>query len=330
MPSLSVIMATFNGESWLGEQLQSIALQTRAPDELIVSDDGSTDQTVEIVQRFSASAPFPVHLIEGPRQGHAENFWAATKGCSSDLVSWCDQDDVWFPKKLEISEATILATNAAVVSHSATVTDEFLTPLHRRFPDHRSTIVLDRLEGNPWQVFSGFTVLLRRDVLKTIEWEHRPLSHQSGVPMGPDHALSLVTFASAKRALLSEPLAFYRQHSRNLAGAPRALSLRGSMKIGLDEYRADATCARNYLEFLRRCGVSGPEAVRYFEALITRCDRRADIYEPGGFSRRLRSFVSAVLGDVYGSREKGRFRIAALAKDLAEVLTNSTRPDASN
>jgi glycosyltransferase involved in cell wall biosynthesis len=318
-------MATYNGEKWIGEQLRSIARQTRLPDDLIVTDDGSIDRTVELVQQFSDSAPFPVHLIKGPRQGHAENFWAATKSCTSDLVSWSDQDDVWHPEKLEVSEATLVATNAAMVSHSATVTDETLTPLNRRFPDYRSTVVLDHLRGNPWQVFSGFTILARREVLESIDWEHRPLSHQSGVPMGPDHALSLVAFASAKRALISEPLALYRQHSRNLAGAPRALSLRDSMKIGLGEYRADANYARHYLEFLTRCGFSSPEITKYYEALITRCDRRAAIYEPRGFPPRLRSFCAAVLGGVYGSPEKGRFRPAALAKDLTDVITNSAR-----
>jgi rhamnosyltransferase len=322
-PSLSVIMATFNGEPWIDDQLRSIATQTRRPDELIVSDDGSTDRTVEKVRAFSEQAPFPVRLITGPSKGHAENFWFASMTCSSDLISWSDQDDVWHPQKIEISERTLLASGAAMVSHSATVTDDTLTPLSRRFPDYRSTRVLDHLQGEPWQVAPGFTILLRREILATIDWEHRPLSHQSGVPMGPDHALSLVCFSSARRAFISESLAFYRQHSGNLAGAPLAASLRDSMRIGLDEYRADATSARSYLAFLARCGLSTPEVAAYYDALSARCDRRAAIYEPGRISTRVRSLAGAVLDGVYGSREKGRFRPAALAKDLADVVTYS-------
>lgn len=321
--SLSVVMATFNGEPWIDDQLRSIATQTRRPEELIVSDDGSTDLTVEKVRAFSASAPFPVRLLTGPSKGHGENFWSASTACTSDLISWSDQDDVWHPRKLEITERALLASGAMMVSHSATVTDEMLTPLSRRFPDYRSDRVLEHLQGDPWQVSSGFTILLRRAILTTIDWEHRPLSHQSGVQMGPDHALSLVCFASAKRAFVSDSLAFYRQHSHNLAGAPHALSLRNSMRIGLDEYRADAAFARSYLAFLSRCGLSSPEVVSYYDALIARCDRRAVIYEPRRVSTRLRSLAVAVRSGVYGSRDKGRFRPAALAKDLVDVITAS-------
>jgi glycosyltransferase involved in cell wall biosynthesis len=321
-PSLAVIVATFNGEAWIGPQLQSIATQTRAPDELIVTDDGSTDRTIEIVREFSDSARFPVHVMKGPSKGHAENFWSASMTCSSDLISWCDQDDVWLPRKLETSELTLVETGASVVSHSATVTDEGLNSLGRRFPDYHSTGVLESLKGDPWHVMSGFTLLFRRDILARIDWEHRPISHQSGVLMGPDHAVSLVSFASARRAFVSEPLALYRQHSRNLAGAPRALALRDSMRIGLEEYRADAGYARGYLEFLARCGLATSDVVDYYEALIARCDRRADVYEPGRLSSRIRNFEGALLNGVYGSPEKGRFRLAALAKDLTDVLTN--------
>jgi hypothetical protein len=141
--------------------------------------------------------------------------------------------------------------------------------------------------------------------------------------MGPDHASSLVCFSAAKRAFISNSLAFYRQHSRNLAGAPRAPSLRDSMRFGLDAYRADANSARNYLAFLARCGLSTPEVATYYDALIARCDKRAAIYEPGRFSTRLHSLAGAVLSGVYGSPEKGRVRAAALAKDLADVITSS-------
>jgi hypothetical protein len=143
--------------------------------------------------------------------------------------------------------------------------------------------------------------------------------------MGPDHAVSLITFATGKRALISEPLAFYRQHSRNLAGAPRSLALRDSMRIGLEEYRADANSARAYLEFLTRCGLQSRDLKDYFEALIVRCNERADIYEKERFSSRVHHLGRAVRSGVYGSRDKGRYRMAALAKDTVEVLTGSSR-----
>ena len=71
MLTIAVVMATFNGEEWLEAQLQSISSQTRLPDRLVISDDGSTDRTLEISRRFARNAPFDVVLLEGPRAGAA-------------------------------------------------------------------------------------------------------------------------------------------------------------------------------------------------------------------------------------------------------------------
>jgi glycosyltransferase involved in cell wall biosynthesis len=58
--SISVAMCTYNGEKFLKEQLESIAAQTRLPMELVICDDGSTDSTIDIVEAFTSSSPFPV------------------------------------------------------------------------------------------------------------------------------------------------------------------------------------------------------------------------------------------------------------------------------
>ncbi len=103
---VSVALATCNGESYLHEQLDSLARQHRLPDELIVSDDASTDDTREIIHGFAGTAPFKVILLESRRrQGYAENFSRALSRCSGDLVFLCDQDDVWFKDKIAIMTA---------------------------------------------------------------------------------------------------------------------------------------------------------------------------------------------------------------------------------
>ena len=318
--SLSVVMATFNGELWIGEQLQSIVLQTRLPDELIVSDDGSIDRTVEIVEQFSSSAPFPVRLVKGPSKGLAENFWYASSICSNDLIAWSDQDDWWYPQKLELSERTLLKFGAAVVSHSAIVVNEQLKPLKRRYPNYRSTRVLEALEGDPWHVLPGFSILLRRELLSTIDWQNRPRSHQSGNPGNHDLTLSVISFASTRRVEISVPLALYRQHSRNANGAPPIDGLRDSFRIGLHQYRALADYARDYHRFVKTCGVSSQTVAEYYGAVASRCDRRADIYGSNGFLQGVRRLGAAVFTSVYGSRNTGRFRPAAFAKDATNVL----------
>src|SRR4051794_21844611 len=86
-PLLSVAMATFNGETYLPEMLDSLAAQTRPPDELVVRDDGSSDATVALLEDFASRAPFPVRVLGGGvRLGYAQNFVATSRECSGDLI----------------------------------------------------------------------------------------------------------------------------------------------------------------------------------------------------------------------------------------------------
>ena len=103
---ISVAMATFNGERHLAAQLESIAQQTLAPHELVVSDDGSTDSTLEIVEAFERRAPFHVRIERNPtRLGFAANFLTAAERCEGELIAFADQDDVWLSTKLERAAA---------------------------------------------------------------------------------------------------------------------------------------------------------------------------------------------------------------------------------
>jgi glycosyl transferase family 2 len=119
--SVSVVMATYNGARFLEPQLASIAAQTRLPDELVVCDDQSSDDTVEIVERFASRAPFEVRVVRNPeRLGFAGNFLHAARLSRGDLIAWSDQDDVWLPEKLavcarelESDESVVLAVHAS-------------------------------------------------------------------------------------------------------------------------------------------------------------------------------------------------------------------------
>lgn len=107
---LSIAMATYNGQAFLAEQLQSFAGQTRLPDELVVCDDRSTDATLRILRDFARDAPFPVEIHVNPeRVGPALNFDRALSMVSGDLVFLSDQDDVWYAAKLATVEALAVA-----------------------------------------------------------------------------------------------------------------------------------------------------------------------------------------------------------------------------
>ena len=107
---ISVALCTYNGERFLSRQLTSMRQQTRLPDELVVCDDCSTDNTAEILQDFAASAGFPVKISRNERNlGFVANFERAILFCQGDLIALSDQDDIWDPMRLQRSEEEFLA-----------------------------------------------------------------------------------------------------------------------------------------------------------------------------------------------------------------------------
>src|SRR6478735_9115604 len=99
---ISIALATFQGEHFFSEQLDSFQKQTRLPDELCVSDDGSSDGTVDLIRKFSSCATFPVNLVTNSnRKGANGNFQNAVEQCSGDIILFSDQDDVWLPRHIE-------------------------------------------------------------------------------------------------------------------------------------------------------------------------------------------------------------------------------------
>src|SRR5438876_11483502 len=99
---ISVALATYQGEQFLPEQLDSYLNQTRLPDELCVSDDGSGDGTIQIIEEFRRRAPFPVRLVApAERLGSNRNFEHAATNCTGDVILFSDQDDVWLRRHME-------------------------------------------------------------------------------------------------------------------------------------------------------------------------------------------------------------------------------------
>src|SRR5262245_36412717 len=103
--AFSVALCTHNGAAYIADQLASLAAQSRRPDELVVRDDASEDDTPAIVQAFAARAPFPVRFERhASRLGSTRNFDGAIAACTGDLIALCDQDDVWRADKLSAIE----------------------------------------------------------------------------------------------------------------------------------------------------------------------------------------------------------------------------------
>jgi len=103
MPTVAILMCTYNGGKFLKAQIESIQNQTFKKWALYISDDGSKDKTIEIIHSFKKTLGKKLILLKGPQKGYVENFIFITKHVSAHYYFWSDQDDVWRPKKIEIA-----------------------------------------------------------------------------------------------------------------------------------------------------------------------------------------------------------------------------------
>jgi glycosyltransferase involved in cell wall biosynthesis len=144
--TISVAMAVYNGARYLREQLESIARQERTPDELVVSDNCSTDDSPRIVEDFAALAHFPVRLhINDTNVGVSENFARAIAASCGDVICLADCDDVWYPTKLRrIEEAFSVSPTVGLVFSDADVVDEHVLPMGYRLWRTKGWFVQDR------------------------------------------------------------------------------------------------------------------------------------------------------------------------------------------
>jgi hypothetical protein len=218
---ISVAIASYNGAAFIGEQLASIAAQTRLPDELVVSDDGSQDETCAIVEAFAKTAPFPVRLLrQTARLGILDNFYAAFGACTGDILVYCDQDDVWMPEKLARQEAAI-AAGAVLVAHSSLIVDDKLVSTGRT---ERSNFVSGfvRTPVDPATIFVfGHQLMFTRPVLDMMRTLRADADALPGTYLSHsfDNYIPFCASLLGGITLLPEPLIAFRRHCGATSGA---------------------------------------------------------------------------------------------------------------
>lgn len=220
MREISVAMATYRGEKFLAQQLESIKAQTLAPLELVVCDDCSTDRTVAILEDFAATAPFPVHIHRNAANlGYIDNFMKAISLCKGKYVALSDQDDVWYDTKLQTAWNSLETNGAWLHSHSATLIDERGAAIGELRPLKQAGIVSYET-FSPWDTFFGFTCTFRRDMIAAVPLEKRPIDLIYGDKlMAHDRWITHLALLSGPVDYTDTPLAGYRQHGDNAFGA---------------------------------------------------------------------------------------------------------------
>ncbi len=222
---VSVALCTYNGAAFIDEQLASIAAQGALVAEIVVADDGSSDDTLARVRAFGQSlldtgSTIELRLLDGPGgHGVTKNFERAVAACRHELIALSDQDDRWLPGRLALQvqefdarpQLLLLSADARLVDAAgqplgATLlqTLEVTEQVRDEFGRHPFDTLLRR------NLVTGATVVFRRELLTLAlpfpaAWVH-------------DEWLAIMAAARGQITLLAQPVVDYRQHGNNQIG----------------------------------------------------------------------------------------------------------------
>ncbi|MBQ2774594.1 MAG: glycosyltransferase family 2 protein [Clostridia bacterium] len=205
---ISVAMAAYNGEKYIGEQIESILPQLREGDELIVSDDNPAGKTRSIVEFYTAYDN-RVKYVEGEGKGVCKNFENAINHCSGDVIFLCDQDDVWLDGKVQ-KVLNVIEAGADVVLHDAQVTDGELnvtSPSFFALNGSKPGFVKNLVKNS----YMGCCMAFKA------EFKNIFMPFPENLPMH-DWWIGLNAELRGKVAFLHEPLIKHRCHGGNVTG----------------------------------------------------------------------------------------------------------------
>jgi glycosyltransferase involved in cell wall biosynthesis len=200
---ISVCVATFNGQAFIQEQLISILNQLSAFDEVVISDDCSSDNTIKIIQ--SIKDPRIKILSSCNKLGIVKNFERVLFNASGDYLFLCDQDDIWLPNKVE--KCMLALRESLLVVCDCRVVDKELNELYPSFFKLRQSgkgLIKNLLKNS----YLGCCMAFRKELLS------QALPIPASAPMH-DMWLGLIANCTGKVVFLYEPLVLYRRHGDN-------------------------------------------------------------------------------------------------------------------
>jgi len=327
--TVSVLLATCNGERFLEEQLATIAAQSVLPAELVVCDDASSDETPGVLARFAATAPFPMRITStGSRLGFRANFMRGTGLCRGDLIAFCDQDDRWHPGKLESMVAAFTGPSVLLAFHDAAILHADGTRAGSIYPNWRRGIDWPALTAFPWAFSPGLTQVFRRS-LCALDWLW-PLSVDHTAPgerLAHDRWYFFLASVLGTIRYVPERLVDYRQHEANTYGmsglAPQRLRRwRGELATAGEAVDLRATAAANRAALIEQIGAAMPEvaseslrAAAVYREFAERYRGRVAAHAGASVRQRLAAMLRLLAVGGYG-RGGWRFGVQALALDL--------------
>jgi glycosyltransferase involved in cell wall biosynthesis len=229
MTNISVALATYNGEKFIRDQLDSLLNQTYKDFEIVISDDASTDKTLEIISSYEKRMPFIKVFVNEKNLGFKKNFEKVIKHCKANFIALCDQDDIWDKNHLydlisNIKDNSLICSNSLLVDHngnSLNITMKEILDINLDGKD-KFSLIKALFHQNFVQ---GSTILFKRSILKYV----LPIPDQVSFH---DHWLALVAGMCDGVIYLDRPLIKYRQHNKSVTNNKR-WSFFGALRRGL-------------------------------------------------------------------------------------------------
>lgn len=210
---ISVCMASYNGAKFINSQISSILMQLGEKDELIISDDGSTDDTIKIIKSFNDDRIILLnHQNNNKKRKHvyphylvSANFENALKNCNGDIIFLSDQDDIWAENKIEImlpyfKDYNLVMSDCYVIDNEgAILADSFFAG---------KNVTKGTLKNIMRPIYQGCCIGFRKDVLDiALPFPHKLILH--------DNWLGILSEHIGKNIFINEKLIFYRRHFEN-------------------------------------------------------------------------------------------------------------------
>jgi hypothetical protein len=202
---ISVCIATYNGEKFIAEQLHSVLSQISGNDEIVISDDGSTDATLDVIRAIGANN---MRIIVNKGQhGYTPNFENALKAAKGDVIFLCDQDDLWADNKIslclqQLQEHDLIISDAQLIdADGKEICPSFFAQRHARSGLYANLIRFS---------YIGCCMAFKRNVLERalpFPSNHRYCTH--------DNWIALVGMAFFKTKIIGDKLVAYRRHGHN-------------------------------------------------------------------------------------------------------------------
>ena len=326
--TIGVAIATFNGQDYLEQQLESIISQTTLPDFISISDDASTDETAQILENFKRTSKVAVALNRNKsRVGVIDNFMTAFSGCKTDYIAYCDQDDVWMPEKISVYREALKSQRISLAFHRSTIVDEKLNPIGRFEPFNiRGGIYHfphfpDYLWGYGHQMIFSQQVLT---ALREIQDAHSKAISAAGHSF--DFGLLLAAGMVGNIYFIDRELMCFRRHQKSVSVAGKQDSTRSKWgTIGMQDSRLQQTTGlltTLVAEMARDAFQPTDDAssletyLAHLKVLEGRYLKRVLLNAPKSRLERMKSFQSLVKAGTYGSPFQNKLPARPCIRDL--------------